>query len=548
MEYVYDFKDRLNGLRKNAGDLIKFNFIHAPHYTLHGDEHSEAMESCLDRFLYSNDLKLNNYEDFLLRAAIWLHDIGMMKKEGADEDTNEVRINHHIRSKELIDSYWGRLKFSLNSFESGIIGYLAFFHRKSVDIRKLSEYYPDYQTKLNYRKKGGSNENFRICVDKLAMILRLLDTCDRCYMRAFDSDVINFSQIPEAAKYHWAHLLINSVDFDKNKIIINSTVPPFTEINQSSTEENLVTDLIINDIKKEIDSLEWALMKYELYPFDVEHRPNRIGNTMVPKNIFDDYLISRNIFTASEPANYFLRSLDKTICVYRNGNAIIDMVADLMVTGEAGIKSIRHAFYADVEDGNPDNFRFRNFDLAKETPITYRFYKQSIFAHLIDDYKDKSLSIKLREESMAIGDPFKYREFYVDFSKELIKGTSLKYGIGISSPNYFILDNPSKSLVETHFIRAPTNIYTFNMKLERGISIKDLEFRILDQNNINLLNKKLDISNTNIYPFVLFDNIEGKCLYSREHGLYYDYHKFIINNVQMSRLIGTKFKVELEKK
>lgn len=543
MAHSYDFKERLVGLRKNSSKLIKFNFVHAPHYTLHGVEHSEAMEDYLDSFLLSNNLKLNDYEDFLLRAAIWLHDIGMMKKESVAEDINEVRKNHHMRSKGLIDSDWGRAKFSLSNFESGIIGYLAFFHRKSVDIRKLCEYYKDCKTKIIYKKKGGSNENFEICVDKLAMILRLLDTCDRCYMRSFDQDVITMSQIPEAAKYHWAHLLINSVDFDKNKIIINSTVPPLTDDHQSSTEENLIIDLVINDIKKEIDSLEWALIKYKLYPFDVEHIPNRIGSSLVPKIILDDYLISRNTFTASEPPNYFLRSLDKNICVYRNGHVIDDMINDLIVTGEAGIKSIKHAFYSDVEDGNPDSFRFRNFDLAKETPITDRFNKQSIFAHHINDYEDKSINIKLREESMVIGDPFKYREFYVDFPKELTKGTCLKYGIGISSPNYFVLDNPSKPLFETQFIKVPTTVFTFNLKLERGVSIKELNLEILSQNNISLLSKKLDISNANIYPYVLFDNIKGKCLYSRENGLYYDTHRFIINNVQTNRLIGTKFKV-----
>ncbi len=542
MVYNYDFKDRLIGLRRNASELLKFNFIHAPHYTSHGDGHSKTMEGYLDTFVEANGLKLNDYEDYLLRSAIWLHDIGMIKKETVDEDLNEIRKNHHMRSKAIIDSDWGRTNFNMNNFESGIIGYLAILHRKSVDIRKSCEYYIDCKTKVTYQKNNGSTISFRICVDKLAMILRLLDTCDRCYIRSFNADVIKMAQMPEAAKYHWAHLLINSVDFEKNKIIINSTVPPYAD-EKSSTEENLITDLVINDIKKEIDSLEWALTKYGLHPFDVEHKANRIGTLFVPHDILDEYLISRNTFTTSEPANYRLRSLDKTFCVYKNGHTIIDFISDMIVTGEEGIKSIRHSFLAD--EGNPNDFRFRNFDLAKETPITDRFNKQSLFAYLINNYGDKSLSVKLTEGDKSVGDPFKYREFYVNFPKELRKGTLLKYGIGLSSPNYLVLNNPNKILSSSHFIKAPTDVFTFNLKFERGIYINELFFDILNKNSESLFSTTVDIPIENIYPNIIFDNIEGKCIYSRESGLYYDSHRFIINNVQTNNIVQARFKVEV---
>lgn len=536
----YDFRERLVGLRKTASKLLKFNFIHAPHYTLHGESHSATMEGYLEDFLAANGLEINDYEDFLLRAAIWLHDIGMMKKESVDEDPNEVRKTHHMRSKALIDSDWGRSNFGLSGFEGGIIGYLAILHRKSIDIRKSCEYYNEGKTKVTYRRNNGSNTNFTIYVDKLAMILRLLDTCDRCYLRSFDKEVITMAQIPEAAKYHWAHSFISSVEFEKNKIVINSIVPPCID-NKSSTEENLVEDLVVNDIKKEIDSLEWALTRYELHPFDVEHRPNRNGSSFIPPGALDDYLISRNTITASEPPSYLLRSLDKNFCIYKNGHTIIDFISDLVVTGEEGIKSIRHGFLAD--EGNPSDFRFRNFDLAQETPITDRFGEQSIFAYVVNNYGDKSLNIELREESMAIGDPFKYREFYVDFPKQLCKGTRLKYGIGLSSPNYLVLDDPDKSLNSSHFIKVPTNIFTLNLKFERGLFVNELSLAILDKNYSSLFNTPLDISNENIYPSIVFDNIEGKCIYSRENGLYYDVHKFIINNIQTNRIVEARFKV-----
>ncbi|MCK4798478.1 MAG: hypothetical protein KAT05_13945 [Spirochaetes bacterium] len=538
----YDFDERLIGLRKNAGKLLKFNFIHAPHFTLHGNEHSTTMEGYLDDFVKENNLTLNKYEDFLLRAAIWLHDLGMMHKESTDEDTNEVRKRHHKKSKSLIDSDYGRNKFSLNNFESAIIGHLAILHRKSVDIRNSCKYYKDCTTKLAYKNNAGNNSNFVIHIDKLGMILRLLDTCDRCYMRSFDPDVIELANIPEAAKYHYAHLCINSVEFKKCKIIINSQVPPYVDNDTSSTEENLVTDLVINDIKKEVDSLEWALTKYNLNPFDVEHIPNRIGQPLVPPPILDEYLLSRNTFSTSENPDYSIRSLDKTFCIFKNGHTIIDFVSDVVVNGEKGLKSIRHGFLAD--EGNPKDFRFRNFDLAKEIPFTKRFDEQSVFAYLIDNYGDNSINLTLKEENAIIGDPFKYREFDVDFSKQINKGTRLKYGIGLSSPNYLVLDNPDKSLNSSHFIKVPTTIFTLNLKFERGLIIDDLKLNIRDQNNQPIYTQDLVLPNVNIHPNVIFDTLEGKCTYSRENGLYYDTHRFNIHNVQTNRLIEANFKVK----
>ena len=265
MTSKYDFDIRLNELRRVAKNkYLDCIFIHAPHFTIHGSQHSSTMESNLDIFLQVNDMVLTEYEDFILRCAIWLHDIGMIKRE-IGEDISDVRKYHNKKSQDMIDGDEGRKIFNLNGHESFLIGIISYLHRKSADIRLIEKWVgSECVYKIDYINNENLTEKFNIHCDKLAMLLRLLDACDRSHIRSFDPDALQSANIPEAGKYHWAHHLISSVDLVKNKIIINSMVPPL-EGNVSSKEENIITDLIINDMKREIDSLDWVLKKFKLF-------------------------------------------------------------------------------------------------------------------------------------------------------------------------------------------------------------------------------------------------------------------------------------------
>ena len=84
----------------------------------------------------------------------------------------------------------------------------------------------------------------------------------------------------------------------------------------------------------------------------------------------------------------------------------------------------------------------------------------------------------------------------------------------------------------------------FNIKFEIGLVVKELYFLIHDINNKCLFKNDLDISKKNEPLIILNDTLEGECSYSRELDLYYDSHKFKIDNPQISRLVTIKFKVE----
>ena len=534
----YDFEDRLIGIRRTSEIYLDCIFIHAPHYTIHGIEHSLALEKYMDDFLNNNKLYLNEYEIFLLKSSIWLHDIGMMIREDHKEELESIRKNHHKRSQDFIDSDDGRNIFNLNIFESNIIGTLSYLHRKSVNIKLTEVWYKNSKIKLSYPKLDSTPANFNIQIDKLAMLLRLLDTCDRNHLRSFDPNVLKLAKIPDAAKYHWAHHLINSVEFEKNKIIINSYVPPLIE-NACSKEENIINYLVINDIKREIDSLEWALRKYNLHCINVEHKPNRNGTITFPEDVYEDAI--NYLERKKEVSGYSLRSINKNAYIFENGNTIIDLISDLVVIEEDGITEVSHVFSAD--ESSPPNFKFKNFGIIKEVSITQRFNKQSIFAYVLNSYKKEIPTIDLQEEIEIIVDPFKRREFILKFSPKLAKDTRIKYGVGFSAPKFFILDDPNKYLYSNHFIRVPTNNYKISLQFEKGLIVNELNFKICDINNQTIVEKKLDISKENVQSEIIYDGFEGECIYSRENGLYYDIHSLNTNSPKIYRYIKTKFKV-----
>lgn len=546
----YNFNIRLEELQRIATEwYLDCIFVHSPHFTIHGQDHSLAMESYLNEFLTSNNIELNEYENFLLKAAIWLHDIGMLKRKDVDEDPNEIRKNHHKRSQEIIDSSNGKAIFHLDPHESHIIGVLAYLHRKSVNIQLLNDWYEDCKVTLTYNSSNRIPTKFDIQIDKLAMILRLLDACDRSHMRSFSPEALELAKIPEAAKYHWAHYLISSVKFNKNKIIINSIVPP-AEDGKSSKEENIINDLIINDIKREIDSLEWVLKSNNLSSLDVIHKPTRKGTTLIPSEVYEKYLNYRDALRkegelgARDFAHgYTLRSLDKSVCIYKNRHCIIDIVSDLVVYGEEGITRIAHAF--GVDDSSPSEFKFHNLDIIKEVPVTDRFNNQCVFADILNCYGNSEPEANIIEENEVIGNPFKYKQFYLEFSPKLQKDAHIKYGIGLSSPDYFLVDETDRFLQSSHFIRVPTTSFALNLKFEKGLTVKYLNFIVADINNKILIEKELNMPSRNIPTTIIHDGFEGECSYSRENSLYYDTYKFKISNPQIHRSIKMKFKVDI---
>ena len=91
--------------------MRKLPYIHSHglfrYYTDHGPGHSEAVIKILDKL--TEGVNLSEYEDFLLKCGAWLHDIGMLMREGEDindpEVCNRIREEHHKRSAEYIPKF-----------------------------------------------------------------------------------------------------------------------------------------------------------------------------------------------------------------------------------------------------------------------------------------------------------------------------------------------------------------------------------------------------------------------------------------------------------
>ncbi len=83
------------------------------------------------------------------------------------------------------------------------------------------------------------------------------------------------------------------------------------------------------------------------------------------------------------------------------------------------------------------------------------------------------------------------------------------------------------------------------LKFEKGVIVKDLFFIIEDIDNKILIEKELNVPSMNIPSTMIYDGFEGEISYSRENGIYYDIHKFMVNNPQTYRSIKAKFRVDI---
>ena len=126
--------------------MRKLPYIHSQgffrYYTDHGPGHSEAVIKILDKL--TEGVNLSEYENFLLKCGAWLHDIGMLMREGEDIDIknpevcNRIREEHHKRSAEYISKHLREIELS-GKTEATIIQWICRAHSSKVDISKVPE-------------------------------------------------------------------------------------------------------------------------------------------------------------------------------------------------------------------------------------------------------------------------------------------------------------------------------------------------------------------------------------------------------------------------
>jgi hypothetical protein len=495
---VLDFDERLDQIRRVADK--KFSdciLIHMPHYVCHGFAHSTSIERHLHCFLLAHadkpKLKLNEYEKFLLVSAIWLHDIGMTDAKFEGEDPEIIRKEHHKRSHDMLLEPVLQKELGLTELEGDIVAKLSLLHRRFEDIletfRRYEELKYDDGTCYYGKSRTYLGIPFKINCEKLAMLLRIIDACDRDHERAKDIETIaKIAKLPkESVMHHYIHSLIDSVDFVGSNILLH------THCN-SDTDRNMIDEIVCNDIKKELDSLEPLLEKYDVHKLSVIQKPSHIAVKELPEELYDYYIVWRNK-QLSRPEleklfKYFL--IEKDAYIFKTGHAIIEFKYDTIV--HEMIESVIHTF-STGDSATPD-FRFKSLQTMESESLENRFREQTFYYHIIEHSLNEPIHFSATERE-NIGDPFRHKEFYLKFDKPVRKNTRVKYGWGFSAPKLFDVENTMKSM-SSKYMSFTTNIckMLLSLSFERGLNITELRFLVSDEDNEELYCMNLDKSQT----------------------------------------------------
>jgi hypothetical protein len=249
-----DFTLRLQNLeRRIKDDYLRFWQVHAPHYTDHGETHCEAVEINLNELIPDNiKQNMNEYEIFLLLSSVLLHDIGIMCAVKKDEKTEEIRSNHHERSREFVLK---NLTDLLNFPERLIIGEISYAHRDSVPIENLG-----YAKSVRHSKLGDVN----VRVQFLSSLLRFSDACDICHTRTSEEFAGVSKLSEESTFYHDLHRRVSGINFDhQNKSIILS-------ISIGSDKEKAICDqFIVDKLKKSFNTVRDVFIRNDIFYVDI---------------------------------------------------------------------------------------------------------------------------------------------------------------------------------------------------------------------------------------------------------------------------------------
>lgn len=203
----------------------------------HDPEHFARVEKKANELISGKEKELSPKESFLLLSGIWLHDIGMIRKN-EQESALAVRKNHHTRSREYINNNYHVL--GLSKTESWTIGELVEYHRKCMDIYDL-----------------GKEDCGTIRTRLLGAILRLADGLDVNYQRAQEPLYrlyIGFN-MPRENWIHWIkHLLTIGTKCDE----INNRIIVYIALGKNMDQEKYrpLIELVEEEIRDELNSVK----------------------------------------------------------------------------------------------------------------------------------------------------------------------------------------------------------------------------------------------------------------------------------------------------
>lgn len=198
-------KVKLLVIERHVETLFGIGTPKNPYFTLHGPPHIKSVENHLQSIIESSKCKLDRKELFLLLAATWFHDTGMV---------NSPREIHHLKCPEFVEALKDDILFKNEDVELKYIGLIGQGHRK-VDLND-QKYDPDLCG------------DHKIRIGFLAALLRLADELDLDFRRAPRSlrEIID-ADLDAIGKLHWAkHYYVKGIDFSSEmeinkKIFVN---------------------------------------------------------------------------------------------------------------------------------------------------------------------------------------------------------------------------------------------------------------------------------------------------------------------------------------
>ena len=227
---------RLEQIKNEGSAVLNYANSAFPFYTPHGILHSKNVEEILNVLLPDEEkTKMNSSEIFFLLIAAWLHDWGMVA--APNEDPEQVRKNHHIRTEENFEQLHDKVFVTVS--EGRIIGRICRGHRLE-DLR---------DPRFNDCFFGNS---IQIRVRFLSALLRLADECDVTANRT--PEIVYCSIKPEGA---------SKDEFDKHLQIIGmGKLNPYTlQVNGIAwTPKGAETiEKVRQKIQTELDSIKGIL-------------------------------------------------------------------------------------------------------------------------------------------------------------------------------------------------------------------------------------------------------------------------------------------------
>ena len=229
----------INSIIENVKDFHDNPFLYS--FTDHGIKHSTRMLDCINSLLEGCQQKslLNEYECYVLIAAIYLHDIGIQESKVEvltkfaraynipfDSTINIpefVRNNHHFISAYLIKEDISGKSEPLVYVGDVELGYYIALVVESHGI-DFSEKDDIYRTYIYHDKS--------IDIKLLSVLLCLADAFD-CDNRRIDQKKFKYVELPKISRIHWIkHLYVKGIIFKNRIITISYSFPVLGENEQ----------------------------------------------------------------------------------------------------------------------------------------------------------------------------------------------------------------------------------------------------------------------------------------------------------------------------